>query len=176
MKSMSETSMLTLLLRASATVKNKCGDPSLNGYVETQAIAQETPELQNEKEADFVLLDCLSDILVQDTQVLSASYNDATKFTMVVPSSNPDLNLNSDLNSNSELDLNPESFDMDFPPHDSVITSTGRSQMHATVIPNSDDRRENYQVSGLLGEIQEVEGGKSLWNAEEDDPLQNDVL
>src|ERR1700679_3754887 len=36
LRTMSEISMLTLLLRASATVKNRNGDPSLHGYVETE--------------------------------------------------------------------------------------------------------------------------------------------
>src|SRR5271163_1379509 len=92
LKPMSDISMLTMLLQASAIVKNQTGDSSLHGYVEMQEVEMQEMTSQTtldiSKNADFALLDCLSDILVQDTHVLAASYDDATNFTLVTPSSN----------------------------------------------------------------------------------------
>ena len=89
---MSDISMLTMLLQASAIVKNQTGDSSLHGYVEMQEVEMQEMTsqmtLDTRKDADFALLDCLSDILVQDTQVLAASYDDTTSFTLVTPNSN----------------------------------------------------------------------------------------
>ena len=171
LKPMSEISMLTILLRASAIVKNRIGDTSLHGYVETQEM--ESPKLEDNPsmEADFALLDSLSDILVQDNQVLAASYNDATSFTLVMPSSN----------SESDLHSHPNSFEMDFPPHESVGSATTLKSLNATIVPNTINHGVDHQsrqpLSQPLGEIHEIEGGKSLWIADDCfNPLQDDVL
>lgn len=155
--------MLTMLIRASAICKNHGGDPSILGYVEMQ----ETTSLDTSRDADFASLDCLSHILVQDKQVLAASYDDAASFTLVMPSSVPGSGCALD-------DSDPDSFDMDFPPHEYVGSSVTCKPINATIIPNPDDRREigqSSEPSGPLGEIREIEVGKSLWN--KDDPLSN---
>jgi hypothetical protein len=159
-KKMSDVSMLTLLIKAAATIKNQSGDYSLHGYVEMQ----ESPYIT--KDPNFVVLDCLNDILVQDTQVLASSYDDASSFTLVMPSSD----LDSDLN-DSEPHSNP--FDMECPPHESVGFATALKSMNAAVVPNPNNNEASGQSSEPLGEIQEVGGGQSLWNIE--DPLYNAV-
>jgi hypothetical protein len=171
-KPMSEISMLTLLIQASAIVKNRNGDPSLHGYVDRQEVTSQNlmRPVGPSKEADFASLDCLSDILVHDTQVLAASYNDATSFTVVMPISNSE--------SDSDLELHPDSFDTDFSLHESVSSATTLKPINATVVPNPNDHGEprTRSLSGPFGEIQEIESGKSLWIASEEDPLRNDVL
>ena len=56
-------SMLTILIQASALVNNKSGDSSIHGYIEMQ----EFPLLNSSEEANFISLDCLTHILVQNT-------------------------------------------------------------------------------------------------------------
>ena len=161
--------MLTMAIRAAATVRNKNGDSSIQGYVEMQdsGISQEMPEqVDLAKETDFALLECVSDILVQGTQVLAASYNNATSFTLVVPSS--------DIESHWNSESHPEAFDMDFPPHESVGSATTLKSINAAIIPNPDRKRKC--LSSPLEEIQEVESGESLWNSHSNDPLSDDVL
>ena len=167
---MSDISMLTMLLQASAIVKNQTGDSSLHGYVEMQEVEMQEMTsqmtLDTRKDADFALLDCLSDILVQDTQVLAASYDDTTSFTLVTPNSNlvPELD-----------DLHTDSIDMEFPPLESVSSATTFKSINAAVIPNPDDRgKDSSQFDGPLGKIREIGGGQSLWSASRE-PL-DDVL
>jgi hypothetical protein len=150
---MSDLSMLTILIQASATVKNRSGDSSIHGYVDTQ-------NNETHKDPDFVLLDCLSDILVQDSQVLAASYDNA--FTVVIPISEPE----------SELDLDdPDCFDMDFPPHKSVSSATTLRPLNAAVVPNPNDRKNGCQSNRPLEEIRGIAGRRSLWDWK--DPLGN---
>ena len=157
---MSDMSMLMILIQASALIKNKSGNSSIHGYVEMQ----EFPPL-NSEEADFKSLDCLTHILVQNTQVLAASYDDSTHVTP----------------NNSELDdhyesQNSNSFDMELPPPEfvsSVDVNSIRS-INAAVVPNPNNNNNpndhnNWQLSGPLGQIQEIITGKNLWI--EEDPL-----
>jgi hypothetical protein len=160
--------MLTILLHASSIVRNKSGDTSLHGYVETQELEPTTDfEVTNPSaETDFALLDSLSDILVQDNQVLAASFNDATSFTLVTPSSD----------SESELD-----HDIDFPPYDAVGSATVLKLLNATVLPNAINPKGNHQPSSslaFLGEIHEIKSGKCSWTqfATGNDSKQDDVL
>lgn len=137
--------MLTMLIQASAIVKNGIGDSSLHGYVELQETTSTSTSLNND--AEFDLLNCISDILVQDTEVLAASYCDSTSFTVVTPSSD-------------FIDM-----DSEFPPHESVSGTTFLTSLHAAVVPNPDDRGEgkDSKSSGPLGEIREIGGEESLW-------------
>jgi hypothetical protein len=158
-KVMSDISMLTLLLRASTVIKNRNGDPSIHGYAESEMKDSETSNTKSASSDDFVLLNCLSDILVQDKQTLAASYNDATCFTLVIPSS--------DSESDSKLDFqhDPDSFDVDLLPDHTVSSTTSIRSIDAAVIPNPEYCGVERQSSGLLGEIQEIESGENLWIA-----------
>lgn len=151
--------MLTILLQASAMVKGDIGDPSLHAYVEKQ----DTTSLDTSNDADFTTLDCLSNILLQDKQVIAAAYNDTTSYTLVTPGSNPE--------SNYDLE---ESFDVNFLPHADVASAMSVKSMNAAIIPNANDRKEVARPSGLLGGIREIVQGKSLWIASETDEI--DVL
>ena len=159
LKPMSEISMLTILLQASAMAKDDIGDPSLHAYVEKQ----NPTSLNTSKDADFATLDCLSNILLQDKQVLAAAYNDTTSYTLVTSGSNPE--------SNYDLE---DSFDMDFPPHEDVASAMSVKSINAAIIPNAIDRKEVAKPSGLLGGIREIVKAKSLWIASETDEI--DVL
>lgn len=152
--------MLTILIQASAIVKNQVGDPGLHGYVDTQDITPIT-SVNFSNEADFAQLNCLSDILVQKAQVLAASYNDISTYTLVVPSPN------------SESDF--DSLDMDFPAHDSVTSATTLLSINAAVVPNPerDHQSSGPQLSGPLGDIREINCGRSLWI--HDNPLRDVV-
>ena len=137
---MSDMSMLTILIQASALVKNKSGDSLIHGYVEMQ----EFPPL-NSEEADFISLNCLTHILVQNTQVLAVSYDDSTRFTIVMPNSESDDHYESQ---------NSDSFDMELPLPEFVSSVNVNSirSINAAVIPNPNDHN-NQQLSGPLGQI-----------------------
>ena len=125
LKPMSDVSMLMMLIWALAIVKNKICDPSLHGYIEMQEMTSQMV-LNTSKNADFALLNCLSDIPMQDTKVLAAFYNDATSFTLVIPSL-------------SEFDdSHTDSVDIEFPPLESVGSITILKSINTTVIPNPD--------------------------------------
>ena len=177
MSMMSDISMLTILIQASATVKNQNGDSSLHGYVESQEMESESQMMfDTADDPNFALLDCLSDILVQDTQVLATSYDDAPNFTLVMPSSNSDPVPSS--NSNPELDDLHDSIDVDidFIPFHCVGSANTLNSMDTAVIPNPDSRNDDsFPLDGPLGKIREIEKQKSLWSADSDDPLR-DVL
>jgi hypothetical protein len=176
LKTMSEISMLTLLLRASATVKNRNGDPSLHGYVETEEMRSQMLHdvSDTSKDANFALLDCLSDILVQNTQVLATSYDDAYNFAVVMPSSDPELPVD---DSHVDKELDDSHGDMEIPPLASVASAPTLLSLDAAVIPNPNDRSEDSsQLDGALGNIREITDGKSLWSASKEDPLDDDVL
>ena len=161
LKLMSDVSMLTILIQASAIIKNQGGDSSIHGYVETQeTISPNSTSLNFSTDADFASLNCLSDILVQDTQILAACYDNTSSFTLLT-------------NSESDLELGSEFLDMEFPPHESVESTITAKAINAAVVPNANDRRaqKSNQSSGLLGNIRKVEGGKSLWTAGEQDDL-----
>jgi hypothetical protein len=163
---MSNISMLTLLIRASATLKNQDGDAAIHGYAEMEysKITSDSPS-----DADFATLNCLSDILVQNHQVLAASYDNVTTFTLVTPSSNSesDSKLDSHHHQGNRDHDDPDS--LDFPPDESVSSSTTLRSINITIIPNPDDRGEISRSSVFLGGIHKVVGGRSLWVAE--DPL-----
>jgi hypothetical protein len=162
-KVMSDVSILTILLQASAIVKNQIGDPSIQSYVDTQEMVPlDTSHGSKYSKAAFESLNCVTDILVQSTQVLAASYDNASEssFTLVVPSPNSD----------SESDA-PDFFDMNFPRHESVGSATTFMSLNATVVPNPNDRHSPRGPSGPLGDIREIEGGKCLWIV--DDPLRD---
>jgi hypothetical protein len=133
MKTMSDISMLTYLIQASATVLNRNGDTSLHSYVETQDMTSRT-KLDLAKEANFASLDSLCDILVQDPHILAASYDDATRFTLVMPESESEM-VPDDLG-------NPDAIDMEFPPPPAVVSTNTFMPMNAAVIPNPNDRRD----------------------------------
>jgi len=160
-KQMSEVSMLTILIQASAFLKNRNGDPSLQGYLEMQELqAQDLHRtFSPAQESHFTFLDSLANILVQDTQVVAASYNSVEQFTIVVP--------------NLESDQEPEAVDMEFPPAEAVRCTDKLMPLHAAVIPNPNDRAKggHSAQSGPLGGIREIVKGKSLWNIS--DPLLN---
>ena len=139
-KPMSDMSMLTILIQASALVKNKSGDSSIHGYVEMQ----EFPPL-NSEEADFKSLNCLTHILEQNTQVLAASYDDSTRFMIVMPNSESDNHYESQ---------NPDSFNMELPLPEFVSSVNVNSirSINAAIVPNPNDRN-NWQLSGPLGQI-----------------------
>jgi hypothetical protein len=171
---MSDVSMLTLLIQASSIVKNKNGDASQHGYVERQEQEQEQEQQEKQdfnssEDAEFAVLNYLGDILVQDSQVLAACYDGARSITLVTSNANSE--------SDSKLDLPPDSFDMDFPPHESVRLASTLQSIDATIVPNPDDREDAEEygqssgVLGKLGEIREIEVGECLWNEEE--PLHN---
>jgi uncharacterized Fe-S cluster-containing radical SAM superfamily protein len=84
LKTMSDISMLTLLIRASATLINQDSNASIHGYtdMEYSKITSESPS-----DADFATLNCLNDILVQNHQILAAFYDDVITFTLVTSSS-----------------------------------------------------------------------------------------
>jgi hypothetical protein len=162
-KVMSDVSVLTILLQASAIVKNQIGDPSIQSYVDTQEMISLDTSRKYSKAA-FESLNCVTDILVQATQVLAASYDNASEssYTLVVPGPN----------SQSESDPDPDFLDMDFPPHESVGSATTFMSLNATVVPNPNDRHSaSGQSSGPLGGIREIKGGKCLWIVE--DPLRD---
>ena len=140
-KPMSDMSMLTILIQASALVKNKNGDSLIHGYIEMQ----EFPPLNSSEEADFISLDCLTHILVQNTQVLAASYDDSTCFMIVMPNSESDDHYESQ---------NPDSFDMELPLPEFVSSANVNSikSINAAIIPNPNNHN-NRQLSGPLGQI-----------------------
>jgi hypothetical protein len=147
LKPMSDISMLTLLIQASVIIKNGNGDSSIHGYVNSEELATglET-QVKSFDEADFATLDCISNILVQGTQVVAASYDDPTRYTIVIPNSDP------------------HEFDIEFFPMQKSVLS-----MNATIIPNSNkpytkcDTRNPNNGSQRLGQIREIKGGKNLW-------------
>ena len=143
--------MLTILIQASAIVKNKIGDPSIHGYVEMQ----EFPLLDFSEEANFTSLNCLSHILVQNTQVLAAFYDNATRFMVVMPNSESDDHYESQ---------NSDSVDMELPPPESVssVNVNPIRSINTAIIPNP-NTHNTWQLSGPLGQIQEIKGGKNLW-------------
>lgn len=177
MKPLSDLSMMTFLLQALAVVNSKYNDPSLYNYVESQQYGplQEMPEKKSyepsteETEANFTLLNSISDILVRNDEVLAASYHDTSQITLLTPSPYSE--------SDSESDkLNHDTIDIRFPPPESIAAAT--RLFNAAVIPNANDRRESGgRLSGILGEIWEIERGQSLWPVSEniDDAL-NDVV
>ena len=140
-KPMSDMSMLTILIQASALVKNKSGDSSIHGYIEMQ----EFPPLNSSEEANFISLDCLTHILVQNTQVLAVSYDDSTRIMIVMPNSESDDHYESQ---------NPDSFDMELPPPEFVSSANVNSikSINAAVVPNPNNHN-NQQLSGPLGQI-----------------------
>jgi hypothetical protein len=162
LKVLSDVSILTILLQVSSIVKNQIGDPSIQSYVETQEmVSLDTPRTSHtskDSKAAFESLNCVTDILVQATQVVAASYDNASEssFTLVVPSPN------------SESDA----ADFDIPPHESVVSATTFMPLNATVVPNPNDRKSlNGPSIGPLGDIREIEGGKCLWIV--NDPLRD---
>ena len=94
MKPLSNLSMLTLLLQTCAIVNSKFNDPSLYNHIESQQYGtfQKMPEKKSykpsteETEANSTLLNSLSDILVQNDEVLAASYVNISQFTLLTPS------------------------------------------------------------------------------------------
>lgn len=159
---MSDVSILTILLQVSAIVKNQIGDPSIQSYVDTQEmVSLDTSHTSKYSKAAFESLNCVTDILVQATQVLAASYDNTSEssITLVVPSTN------------SESDA-ADFFDMNFPRHESVAVATTFMPLNATVVPNPNDRHSlRGPSSGPLGDIREIEGGKCLWIV--DNPLRD---
>ena len=143
-KPMSDMSMLTILIQASALVNNKSGDSSIHGYIEMQ----EFPLLNSSEEANFISLNCLIHILVQNTQVLAASYDDSTRFTIVMPNSKLDDHYESQ---------NSDSFNMELPLPEFVSSVNVNSirSINAAVVPNPNDHN-NRQLSGPLGQIREL--------------------
>ena len=167
---MSDISMLTMLIQAAACIKNKIGDPSIQGYVEGQGMSSRR-RLEPSREVDFTTLDCICNILVQNSQIVAASYDDATRFTLVTSELD-----HTDLDDHDESQ-NLISIDMGFPPEESILSINTFMPINAAVIPNANDRKakdandrnESCQLSGPLGQIRNIETGKNLWTL--DDPL-----
>ena len=159
---MSEFSLLTILINAASVIKNRNGDPSIHGYVESQMMTVRK-KYAHPEEAYFTSLDCLSDILVQDTQVIATSYDHASEFTLVTPSEVDNDNDDDSI----QVGLAPELTSQAF------VNSTCKL-LHAAVVPNPDFKYNNSNCnpeSTHLGQIREVKDRKNLWI--EDEPLNN---
>jgi hypothetical protein len=147
---MSDISLLTILLNAVAVIKNRNGDASIHGYVELQKMTSRK-KFAYPEEAYFKSLDCLSDILVQDTQVIAASYDDVSKFTLVTPS---------ELDDDDDSDWNAQPIGL-ASEQESVNMC---KSLHAAVVPNPDRKFNDLNCNtGSLGQIREVKDRDNLW-------------
>ena len=160
---MPKLSMLTILIQAASAVKNTDSDPSLQGYVEDQGLTTCKVIMPNEVEVNFVVLDSIGDILLQNNQVLAISPNiqtaEESSITILV----------NDLKADSDLELLAE------PPI--RWASKVVSSINVTVVPNPEDHKDvihgggQLATGGPLGNIREVINGKSIW-----DEVKKDLL
>jgi hypothetical protein len=142
LKPMTEVSMLTIVIQAAAAIKNRDGDPSLHGYMDTHGLISRREMYA--KDVDFVVLDSVGDTLMLKNQVLA-----------ICPDTGRDL-----ITILTGDDLKAES-DLEIPADDPINDAS-------EVL---DGNREGDQSNAPLGNIKQVLNGKSMWAEVKKDPF-----
>ena len=155
LKDMSELSMLTLLIPAAAAIKNRNGDTTIHGYVESQEITARRVITPAEEEVKFAILDSIGDVLLQSNQILAIS---------------PDEQKQEQEQCSVSILIQADS-DMEHPPEHPISKV---SSICANVVPNPDDRfgtMDSSHPPGPLGNIRQTGNGTSMWEKIKKDPL-----
>jgi hypothetical protein len=162
-KPMTEVSMLTILIQAAAAIKNRDGDPSLHGYMDTHGLTSRR-EL-HAKDVDFAVLESIGDILMQKNQILAICPNTGEQECSITILAGVHLKAESDL---------------EIPADDPISEASKISLISATVVPNPNNRHnkekaqghsEDDKSNGPLGNIKQVLDGKSMWAQVKENPF-----
>jgi hypothetical protein len=155
-KPMTEVSMLTILIQAAAAIKNRDGDPSLHGYMDTHGLTSRR-EL-HAKDVDFAVLESIGDTLMLKNQILAICPNTGEQECSITV-------LAADVHLKAESDL-------ESPADDPINEASKISLISATVVPNPNDRHsEDDKSNGPLGNIKQVLDGKSMWAKVKENPF-----
>ena len=153
--------MLTYLIQAAAAVRNKDGDTSLHGYVESRGLTTRKVKVSPDDEVKFAVLDSIGDILLQNHQVIVIAPDKDVSFMATVLISAPNLEDELGIVVRAEVPIDP----IYGTSAEDLISQTILT-ISASVVPNTNDCRNggDCKSDGPLGNLRQVADGKSMWD------------